>query len=131
MKRVVYSIAGGFGIALGIMACGPEGDPLPDGGSGGAGVGSGGLSGSGSTGNAGGTTGGGGTQGGTGIGAQLPQAFLANVFSSSVAASTPAAGAGVPQVETQALVSHSLPQSASVEQPLPDSCCSTCVRFCW
>lgn len=66
MKRVVYSIAGGFGIALGIMACGPEGDPLPDGGSGGAGVGSGGLSGSGSTGNAGGTTGGGGTQGGTG-----------------------------------------------------------------
>lgn len=66
--------------------------------------------------------------GGIGIGAQLLHTLCANVFNSAAAASIPVLDVMVPQFEMQALTSHSVPQSASVWQPLADAFCSTCSR---
>jgi hypothetical protein len=49
-----------------------------------------------------------------GIGEQLLHTPSANAFNSAAAASIPAFEVMVPQVETQALTSDSVPQSASV-----------------
>jgi hypothetical protein len=70
----------------------------------------------------------GGTQGGIGIGGQLLQALCAKVFNSCAAASMPALEVMVPQVETHALTSDSVPQSVSVWQPLAEAFCKTCSR---
>ena len=58
-------------------------------------------------------TGPGGAQGGMGIGGQLEQLRLAELRSCSAKLSMIAAGTGVPHVDTQALVSQSVPQSES------------------
>ena len=62
------------------------------------------------------------------MGGQLLHALCASALSSWVAASMPALDVMVPQVETHALTSDKVPQSASVWQPLAEAFCNTCSR---